>query len=725
MIRRASVVLLFTLAVAGSTLAQQLSPDERARETEAQMTDDERFGMIYNLMIVVFTTGKRDERVPADVPQLAGWVKGVPRLGVPNLLLTDAGLGIMNPGGGRKGDTATSFTSAQMIGATFNPSLSREGGKILAREARARGFNVVLGGGMNLARDPRHGRNFEYFSEDPLLSALMASEQVLGTQGEGVMGMLKHVSLNSHEINKWFLDAVIDPAAHRESELLGFQIGIERSDPGSLMCAYNKVNGAYACGNDPILNGAIKKAIGFKGFIMSDWKAVYGWDFALKGLDQHSGVQLDQEEWFVGPLRKAYEEGKFPRERLSDMVRRTLRSIYVSGIDQWSGPGPQPDMAAHHEAVVEVGRQGIVLLKNESAILPLAGQKRIAVIGGFANIGAMGGGGGSSQVTPWKGHELLVRLGGEGLLGSLRKLVLNAPAPVDELRKLLPDTSVVFDSGEYPAQAAMQARRSEVAIVFANKFDSEGVDNPDLTLPWGQDALINAVAAANPNTIVVLQTGNPVSMPWRGKVKAIVQAWYAGQAGGQPIAEILAGKVNPSGRLPVTFYANIAQTPHRKLAGFGTTAETPITIKYHEGAEVGYRWLAKNGAKPNYPFGHGLSYTRFSYNDFKVSGGETVSASFMVTNTGKRAGADVPQLYLTGVGKVKRARLLGFERVELQPGESREVTLTADPRLLARFDSKAEQWRIAGGPYKIALSRSADAPVLTAEAKLQSRLFGN
>src|ERR671915_48444 len=396
------ILMLFLTLVASTTAsAQGESADERARQTEAQMTDDERFGMIYNLMIVVFTTGKRDDRVPADVPQLAGWVKGVPRLGVPNLVLTDAGLGITNPGGGRKGDSATAFTSAQMIGATFNPSLSREGGKILAREARARGFNVVLGGGMNLARDPRHGRNFEYFSEDPLLSAIMASEQVLGTQGEGVMGMLKHVSLNSHELNKWFLDAVIDPAAHRESELLAFQIGIERSDPGSLMCAYNKVNGAYACGNDPILNGAIKKAIGFKGFIMSDWKAVYSWDFALKGLDQHSGVQLDKEEWFVGPLRKAYQEGKFPKERLSDMVRRTLRAIYVSGIDKWSGPGPQPDMAAHHEAVVEVGRQGIVLLKNEGGILPLSGKKRIAVIGGHANIGAMGGGG-SSQTLPWK-----------------------------------------------------------------------------------------------------------------------------------------------------------------------------------------------------------------------------------------------------------------------------------------------------------------------------------
>jgi beta-glucosidase len=719
------LMLLLTLVTPTVAPAQGQSADERARATEEQMTDDERFSLTYSLMIVVFTTGKRDARVPDDVPQLAGWVQGVPRLGVPHLLLTDAGLGIGNPAGGRKGDTATASPSAQLVGATFNPTLSRQWGVILAREARARGFNVVLGGGMNLARDPRHGRNFEYFSEDPLLSALMASEQVRGTQGEGVMNMLKHVSLNSHETNKWFLDAVIAPAAHRESELLAFQIGIERSDPGSLMCAYNKINGAYACGSDAVLNGAIKKAIGFKGFIMSDWKAVYGWDFALKGLDQHSGVQLDEQEWFVGPLQQAYQEGKFPQERLSDMARRILRSIYASGIDQWSGPGPAPDMAAHHEAVVETARQGIVLLKNDNAILPLAGKKRIAVIGGYANIGAMGGGGGSSQVIPWQGHALQIPLGGEGPLGGLRRMVLNGPAPFAELRKALPDASIDFDSGEYVAQAVALARRSDIAIVFANKFESEGFDSPDLALPFGQDALISAVAAAQPNTIVVLQTGNAVSMPWRASVKAIVAAWYAGQAGGQPIAEVLAGKVNPSGRLPVTFYTGIGQTPHPKLAGYGTPPDTPTVIKYHEGSDIGYRWLARTGAKPNYAFGHGLSYTTFAYGDLKVQGGETVTATFTVTNTGKREGADVPQLYLTGVGETKRMRLLGFERVELQPGASKTLTVTADPRLLARFDGKAGQWRIVGGTYKVVVAKSAVAPVLTGEAQLKARLFGN
>ena len=716
---------LFVVVTSPSPIAQADSADERARQTEAQMTDDERFGLIYSAMINVFTTGKRDERVPANVPQIAGWVKGVPRLGVPDLLLTDAGLGITNPGGGRKGDAATTFPSALAQAATFNPALSRQAGVILAREAKARGFNVVLGGGMNLARDPRHGRNFEYFSEDPLLSALMASEQVLGTQGENVMGMLKHVSLNAHETNKWFLDAVIDPAAHRESDLLAFQIAIERADPGALMCAYNMVNGAYACGNDPLLNGAIKQAMGFKGFIMSDWKAVYSWDFALKGLDQHAGVQLDEQEWFVGPLREAYAQGTFPKERLSDMVRRILRAVYATGIDKWSGPGPAVDMEAHHQAVLDAARQGIVLLKNDDGILPLTGKKRIALIGGHAHLGAMGGGGGSSQMIPPQGYALVVPLGGEGPLGGLRKEVFIGPSPLAELQRLLPDASIVYNPGEYPSDAAALARRSDVAIVVANKFESEGFDSPDLSLPNGQDALIDAVASANPNTVVVLQTGNAVAMPWKTKVKAIVEAWYAGQAGGQPMAEVLAGKVNPSGRLPVTFYANIEQTPHPELAGFGTPPDTPTTIEYQEGSDVGYRWLARTGAKPNYAFGHGLGYTSFAYGNFKVSGGETVTATFTVTDTGNRAGADVPQLYLTDIGNTRQVRLLGFERVELNPGESKDVTVTADPRLLASFDEKAQQWRIAGGGHKVALAKSAQAWVRTAEVQLDSRLFGN
>jgi beta-glucosidase len=667
----ATAAALSLAAGSVSAIAQESQADIRARETEQQMTDDERFGLIRSLMVVVFGQGGggRDPRVPEGVPQVAGWVKGVPRLGVPDLLLTDAGSGITNPAHGRPGDEATALPSGQAVGATFNPELAYEGGVILGKEARARNFNIVLGGGMNLARDPRHGRNFEYISEDPLLSATMAAEQVKGIQAQNVIGMLKHVSLNSQEINKWFLDARIDPAAHREAELLGFQIGIERSDPGALMCAYNKINGDYACGSDALLNGAVKGALGYKGFIMSDWKAVYGWDFALKGLDQHSGVQVDEEEWFVGPIEEAYARGDLPKERLSDMVRRILRAVYLVGADTWSGPQAQPDIEAHLAAVLDVARQGIVLLKNEGVLPIRADVKTIAVIGGHADKGMVSGGGGSSLTDPIGGFVLDLRLGGQHpLFAGLRRLAMTGPSPVAELRKHFPEATILFDPGESPADAAAIARRADVAVVMGIKIESENHDNADLSLPWGQDAVIGAVLDANPNSVVVLQTGNPVDMPWRSKARAIVEAWYSGNAGGIAIAEVLSGTVNPSGRLPVTFYDGVEQTPHPVMPGFGTPIDTPTVVDYHEGAEVGYRWLAKTGDKPLYPFGHGLSYTTFAYSDLEVTGGETITASFTVTNTGQRGGADVPQLYLTSAPDEKRMRLLGFERVELAPG---------------------------------------------------------
>ena len=724
-----SILVLFVIAIASPmAIGQEPSPDERAKATEQKMTDDERFGLIHSLMVYVLNPAdfsqKRDSRVPENVPQVAGWVKGVPRLGVPDLLLTDGPLGITNPASGRKGDTSTALPSGQMLGATFNPKLAYEAGAILGREARSRGFNVVLGGGINLARDPRNGRNFEYLSEDPWLSAVMAAENVKGVQAQNAIGMLKHVSLNSQETNKWYLDAQIDPAAHRESEMLGFQIAIERSNPGSLMCAYNKVNGAYSCGNDPILNGVIKEAFDYKGFIMSDWKAVWNWDYAMKGLDQHSGVQVDEQEWFVAPLREAYNRGEFPKERLSDMVRRILRAIYLVGADKWSGPQPQPNLATHLESAVEVARQGTVLLKNDG-ILPIRPDvKTIAVIGGFATKGMLSGGGGSSLTDPVGGFAMDVPLGGWNSFAPLRRLTLVGPSPVSELRKQFPNAEILFNPGEMPVDAAAIAKRADVVVMMGFKTESENNDNADLSLPWGQREVIEAVIKANPNTIVVLQTGNPVEMPWRDKARGIIESWYSGNVGGRVIAEILAGKVNPSGRLPVTFYSNVEQTPHPKMPGFGMPNNTPTVIKYHEGAEVGYRWLAKTGAKPNYAFGHGLSYTNFNYSNLTVSGGETITASFTVTNTGQRTGADVPQLYLTDAPGEKRMRLLGFERVELKPGESRQVKLTADPRLLARFDAGASQWRIADGTYQVALGKSADDLVLTAAAPFKARLFG-
>jgi beta-glucosidase len=703
------------------------SPDARARETEAQMTDDERFSLIVSIFGSMPPYVPRDPRIPEGVAMSAGYTPGVPRLGVPALRMSDASLGITNPGFRPDDKGATALPASLAAGASFNPALVREAGRMLGREARIRGFNVMLAGGINLARDPRNGRNFEYYSEDPWVSAILGAAAVAGIQDEGVISTLKHFSLNSNETNRHWLDAVIDPAAHHESDLLAFEIAIERAQPGAIMAAYNKINGHYAAGNSYLLNEVLKGTWGYKGWVMSDWGATPKWEFALMGLDQESGAQLDREMWkaepFGEPLRKAYALGKLPKARLSDMVRRILRSIYAVGIDRW-GPVPAVDLKKHNAVALEIARQGIVLLKNDG-VLPLASRKglRIAVIGGFAQKGVAIGTG-SSGVTPVGGYAAIVPIGGSGIVGRMRNLYLLPSSPIRGLREALPDAEIEFDPGQTPAEAAMLARRADVVVAFGVRVEGEAVDLADLSLPWGQDAVIEAVAAVNPNTIVVLETGNPASMPWRDKVKAIVQAWYPGQAGGQAIAEILTGKVNPSGRLPITIPDGLAQTPRPELSAFGASWGSPTTIRYDEGAEVGYRWYALKGEKPLYSFGHGLSYTRFAYRDLAVESGETISASFTVTNTGGCDGADVPQLYLTDAAGERRLRLLGFERVALAPGQSKRVTLIADPRLLARYDGGAKTWRIAAGAYRVALGKSASDLTLTAETKLVGRTFG-
>jgi beta-glucosidase len=713
------VAALATFAIMSrSANAREPAVDTHARATEEQMTDAERFSLIVSLVPGLGSA------VPTNIPASAAYVPGIPRLGIPALRETDGSLGVTNPG--RPGDTATALPAGLALGATFDPALAHEAGTMVGREARAKGFNVLLGGGMTLVRDPRNGRNFEYISEDPLLSASMTSEAVIGTQSVGVISMVKHFSLNADETNRHTFDAIIDPIAHRESDLLAFQMAIERAQPGSIMCAYNKVNGDYNCGNDVLLNQILKKTWGYKGYVMSDWGAVHSWDYARKGLDQESGAQFDKmlsgDEWFEGPLRAAYADGNLPKAQLSEMVRRILHSIYAVGVDKATSP-PTIDPVQDNATALEVAREGAVLLKNDR-ILPLAPSVRsIAIIGGQAQLGVPTGGG-SSMVTPPGGFAATIPLDGEYYIPNFRIEKFLPSSPLAELKKLLPQATITYDPGAYPADAAALARRSDVAIVFATRFENEAFDSPDLTLPFGQDAMIDAVIAANPKTVVVLETGNPIAMPWGARAKAILEAWFPGQAGAQAIAEILTGNIDPSGRLPITFPADVRQLPRPALPGFGTPLGATVTARYNEGAEVGYRWFAKTGAKPLYAFGYGLSYTSFAYSDLQISGGETITASVTVTNTGARAGADVPQLYLTEAAGDKRVRLLGFERVKLAPGESRRVTMTAEPRLLARFEASGH-WHIAAGTYRVAIGKSSGKFALTSSTTLVSRRFGN
>jgi len=711
------IVVLLSGWPSGAIAAPQ-DPDQRARSTEAQMTDPERFSLLTSLMPMGFD-GRRDPRVPPGTLPSAGYVPGIPRLGIPALRMTDGSVGITNPSGFRPGDHATALPAALALGATFDPDLARKVGAMLGREARDHGFNVLLGGGMNLVRDPRNGRNFEYLSEDPLLTGRLTGTEIAGTQAEHVVSTVKHFSLNAQETNRHWFDARIDPAAHRESDLLAFQMALEIGHPGSVMAAYNQVNGVYASGSDLLLNGILKSAWGFKGWVMSDWGAVHDWSYAKSGLDQESGAQLDERIWFAGPLEQAFAAGRFTRDRLSDMVRRLLRSVYAVGMDR---PIPTTPADPGHAVALEVARRGMVLLKNDR-LLPLGTRWRhIAVIGGQAHLGVLTGAG-SSQVTPAGGFAATIPLGGVGNMAAVRNAAYLPSSPLNELRKRMPGCTFDYDPGAYPADAAALARRSDLAIVFATRPESEEFDGPDLSLPFGQDSLIPAVARANPHTLVVLETGNPVAMPWHRQVRGILQAWFPGEAGGEAIAEILTGRVNPSGRLPITFPSSTSQLPRPRLPGFGTPFGTSVTVRYREGADVGYRWFSRTGQKPLYPFGYGLSYTSFAYRDLVVEGGRTLTARVTVTNTGPRAGADVPQLYLIRAAGRPCSRLLAFDRIKLAPGTSRRITLIADRRLLARFDGASASWRLASGRYRVAVGRNARDLAHQSEATVVAQSF--
>ncbi|WP_082657508.1 MULTISPECIES: glycoside hydrolase family 3 C-terminal domain-containing protein [unclassified Sphingopyxis] len=641
-------------------------------------------------------------------------------------------MGVSWAGGIRK-DGATALPSAVAMASSWNTGLIELGGRMIGGEARAKGFNVLLAGGMNLVREPRNGRVFEYFGEDPLLAGEMAGASIRGVQSNHVISTMKHFALNAQETARGFIDVRISEAAARESDLLSFQIALEKGRPGAVMCAYNKVNGHYACENDWLLNKVLKQDWGFKGFVMSDWGGVHTMDAAINGLDQQSGFQLDPKLFFGPELAAAAASEPRLAARIKDMNRRVLYGIYSNGLDQ-NPPVVQPiDFEANGKIAEAVAKEGIVLLHNRANALPLAATaKKIAVIGGYADSGVLSGAG-SSQVQSIEGPAVAVPIGGSGPFAGLFSQAYHRSVPLEALKARAPATKFVFRDGRYITDAVEAARGADVAIVFANQWRGEGSDVPDLNLPQGQDQLIEAVAAVNPNTIVVLQTGGAVFMPWLEKTAAVVEAWYPGARGGPAIASVLYGDVNPSGRLPVTFPASAEQLPFPILPGSDWVEpdlmgrqgkERGLSVDYDvDGSDVGYRWYSRKGYKPLFPFGYGLSYTKFAHTGLRLSGKQTVTATFNVKNIGEKSGADVAQLYLVSAAGQKKLRLLGWSKVNLAPGASKTVTVTVDPRLLA--DWKEGGWQIAGGAYEVALGTSAAdlGPVQTVQ--LASRRWGH
>lgn len=690
-------------------LDAKLQASQRVDLVLAAMTQEEKLRLVFGY----FASRQSDRpdfvRPPESREGSAGYIPGIPRLGIPALWETDAGVGVATQGNAETFRERTALPSGMATAATWDPAIAYAGGAMIGDEARRSGFNVLLAGGVNLVREPRNGRNFEYGGEDPLLAGVMVGEQIRGIQSQRIISTIKHFAYNDQESGRHILNVELDEAAARMSDLLAFEFAIERSNPGSVMCAYNRVGGTYACENDWLLNDVLKRDWSYPGFVMSDWGAVHSTDKAANaGLDQQSAYTFDKQPFFGKPLADAVAAGRVPQARLDDMARRILTAMFTHGVVDHpvAEQAETIDFAAHAQVTRTDAERGAVLLRNQG-MLPLAATtKRIVVIGGHADKGVLSGGG-SSQVYPVGGRAV------QGLEPATwpGPVIYFPSSPLEELRKLMPEADIRFVDGTDPDAAAKAARESDVAIIFATQWTSESQDF-ELTLPDGQDGLIAKVANANPRTAVVLQTGGPVLMPWLDTVDAVLEAWYPGTAGGEAIARLLTGAANPSGRLPVTFPASLDQLPRptldkpQKVDG----KEQLFDVRYQEGAAVGYRWFEAKGLKPLFPFGHGLSYTDFTFGDLAATAtGSSLTVRVTVRNEGARSGISVPQLYIGPVagGWEAPRRLGGWQTVQLEPGASATVDIAVDPRLLATYDTQAREWRIAAGDYRVQIAASS------------------
>jgi beta-glucosidase len=710
---------------------KSLSPDERADLVIGKMTLDEKIQLLHGLGWEVLFGAPPESGPGTRAIRPSGFIPGLPRLGIPDLQITDAAVGVA--GGGDKSRYATALPSATAMAAAWDSVLSYETGALIGSEVRAQGFNMSLGSGINLTREPRDGRIFEYMGEDPLLAGTLAGQTLKAVKSQNVVTDVKHYVVNDQEAGRFFINSVIDKRSMRESDLLAFEIVLRESNPGAVMCAYNKINGAYACEDDYTLNEVLKKELGFKGFVISDWGGTHSTAKAvLAGLD----VEMPGYSFLGEPLKKAVESGEVPMARLNDMVHRILRTEFDSGIVDDPPQAQVVDVFRGFEVAQKIEEKGAVLLKNDHGQLPLnaAGIKSIAVIGGHADAGVMSGGG-SGQVSPAGGTA--VSLPPDAANDPLAIFSLTAyhrSAPLKGIAEKAKRAVVKFDPGTDLVSAAALAKASDVAIVFAVQHTYENMDLPTLSLAEKQDVLIETVAAANPHTIVVLETGGPVTMPWIDKVSAVIEAWYPGIRGSEALANILFGDVNPSGKLPLTFARTDADLPHPKhvdqpaldpkhpitplpnlpvVPGISTN-QTPFDAVYDEGLKVGYKWYDAEKKEPLFPFGFGLSYTRYAYSELKTASDSGLTVTFKVKNTGSRAGEEIAQVYLTLPASTHEPprRLVGWSKIALGPGEQKDVTVKVEPLMVSVFNVDKNLWEVVPGEYKVwAGASSRDLPL--------------
>ena len=680
-----------------------------------------------------------DEKIAVIHAQSKFSSAGVKRLGFPDLWTDDGPHGVRPDvlwdeweQAGQTNDSCVAFPALTCLAATWNPSLARLYGESLGEEALYRNKHVILGPGVNIYRTPLNGRNFEYMGEDPWLASRMVVPYVQGLQSKGVAACVKHYALNNDENYRHQVNVIVSDRALREIYLPAFEAAVKEGKAWSIMGAYNLYKNQHNCHNDILLNKILKQEWGFDGAVISDWGGAHSTEEAItNGLDLEFGTWTDgltmgatnayDNYYLANAYKRLIKEGKFTTRELDEKVRRVLRLMFRTNMNRQRPYGSMCS-EAHYAAARKIAGEGVVLLKNDRNILPIPTGARILVVGENA-IKMMTVGGGSSSLKVQR--EVLP-------LDGMRERFQH----VDYARGYVGDTvqsynGVTVGRSLYDlrtpealiAEAVEKAKSADYVVVFgglnkADYQDCEGHDRKEYGLPYGQDALVEALAAVNKNVVYVNISGNAVAMPWMNKVPAILQGWFIGSEAGHALADVLSGDVNPSGKLPYTWYQRLEDTGAHALNAFPGVWRPDRQIideEYKEGIFVGYRWADMKRIKPLFAFGHGLSYTSFEIGKATadkqvVKGNETISFTVSVKNTGKKAGAETIQLYVTDQASTLPRpvkELKAFQKVFLLPGESREVTLTLDKRSLSFFDDRLQQWVAEDGEFEARIGNSS------------------
>jgi beta-glucosidase len=674
----------------------------------------------------------------AEMLSGAGWMESQPntRLGIAAIKMADGPMGVRNWTGSSAVTNATttsqvlatSFPAGIGMGASWDVELVQREGQAIAQEVKALGRNMILGPTVNISRMPIWGRNFEGYGEDPYLAARMGVAYIKGVQSEKVIPSVKHFAANNQEFERHRIDEKIDPRTLHEIYFPAFKAAVQEAGVWAVMNAYNKVNGLWCAENPMLLSETLQKRWGFKGFVISDWGSTYSTAATVAaGMNLEMPGGEPMRRWFVRPeVRKAgngaawltqdkvlaaVAAGQLKQEAVDDSVRRMLRVMFTAGwFDAAATTGGEVDTPEQRAVARRSATESIVLLKNEGGALPLGASKirSVAVTGPSAAI-ARTGGGGSSLVRPKYSVTAL-----DGIKEAAGAQVKVGYAPGAAMQGEDASAEATPSPAQLRNEAVELARKSDAAIVvvgYSYKLEAESFDRPSMDLPAGQDELIEAIAAANKNTIVVIAAGGPVTMTkWIGRVAAVVQAWYGGQEAGHAIGDILFGAQNPSGKLPVTFPKQWSDSPaYKDYPGVN------LHTAYTEGIYVGYRGFDKGTVEPLFPFGYGLSYTKFDYSGLKISpakvaAGKQVDVTMRVRNSGSRAGAEIVQLYVHDVkSTVDRPlkELKGFQRVTLKPGEARNVSFTLDKSAMSFFSTAKDEWVAEPGAFEVWIGASS------------------